>query len=78
MPGVTEEVYRSGGGAQDEVGLGGGFRVVADSLAGPMYCYRHGSLLATTHIPVVMGGFYDTSDDFFTVVWRMTCEAILP
>ena len=24
MPGVTEEVYRSGGGAQDEVGLGNG------------------------------------------------------
>ena len=30
MPGVTEEVYRSGDGAQDEVGLGGGVRAAAD------------------------------------------------
>ena len=26
MPGLTEEVYRSGGGAQDEAGLGNGGR----------------------------------------------------
>ena len=33
MPGVTEEVYRSGGGAQDEVGLGGGVQAAAETVA---------------------------------------------
>ena len=29
---MTGEVYRSGDGAQDDVGLGGGVRAAADSL----------------------------------------------